>query len=270
MAGKDPYMEINRHLRTYRSTPHPTTGEIPAEMLFGRKYRTKLPDGRRNMAIDREDIKRAREEDRKEKEKQKRQKDGKIYVKKHTIQVGDQVLKAREQTKNKSPYEPEPFTVVSVHGSQITAARGTEVKTRDSQKFKKVRLQKRKIFNGEEKEDIEDADIGCPRGMFQVHQQVQNPPQQREEKEQLDPPQEEDGAAGVAANTSPVASRTRRGQAVRENLDGGASVSGEGRVSPRERKRRQSEAKKATKTEGSYVWTKTARGRYIKMWKKGT
>ena len=132
VAGKDPYMEINRHLRTYRSTPHPTTGEIPEEMLFGRKYRTKLPDGRRNIAIDREDIKRAREEHRKEKEKQKRQKDGKIYVKKHTIQVGDQVLKAREQTKNKSPYEPEPFTVVSVHGSQITAARGTEVKTRQS------------------------------------------------------------------------------------------------------------------------------------------
>ena len=74
----------------------------------------------------------------------------------------------------------------------------------------------------------------------------------------------------MAGYTSPVASRMRRGQAGRENRDGGATVSGEGRVSPRERKRRQSEAKKATKTEGSYVWTKTAGGRYIKMWKKET
>ena len=41
---KDPYMEINKHLRVTRATPHISTGKSPAEILFGRKYITRLPD----------------------------------------------------------------------------------------------------------------------------------------------------------------------------------------------------------------------------------
>ena len=32
------------HLRSFRATPHPTTGASPAELLFGRKVKTILPD----------------------------------------------------------------------------------------------------------------------------------------------------------------------------------------------------------------------------------
>ena len=32
------------YLAAYRSLPHPTTGVSPAELLFGRKIRTKLPE----------------------------------------------------------------------------------------------------------------------------------------------------------------------------------------------------------------------------------
>ena len=48
IGNKDPRMQLQRHLKMYRATPHPTTGRSPAELLFARKFRTKLPDVRRN------------------------------------------------------------------------------------------------------------------------------------------------------------------------------------------------------------------------------
>ena len=47
---KDRYMEINKHLRVTRATPHISTGKSPAELLFGRKYITRLPDIRVDQA----------------------------------------------------------------------------------------------------------------------------------------------------------------------------------------------------------------------------
>ncbi|XP_076825954.1 uncharacterized protein LOC143471376 [Clavelina lepadiformis] len=42
--GKDWRKEINTYLLMYRSTAHSTTGVSPAELLFKRKIRTKLPE----------------------------------------------------------------------------------------------------------------------------------------------------------------------------------------------------------------------------------
>ena len=64
VSEKDPYMEINRHLKMVRATPHPTTGKAPAELLFGRRFQTKVPDLRRSQARDREDLKEAQEKER--------------------------------------------------------------------------------------------------------------------------------------------------------------------------------------------------------------
>ena len=41
--GKDPKTELQNFLLIYRSTPHRTTGKSPAEMLYGRTLKTKLP-----------------------------------------------------------------------------------------------------------------------------------------------------------------------------------------------------------------------------------
>ena len=62
ISNKDPKMQLQKHLKMYRATPHPTTGKSPAELLFARKFRTKLPDIRTNPA--REDIQQARDQDR--------------------------------------------------------------------------------------------------------------------------------------------------------------------------------------------------------------
>ena len=39
----DPRAELNKMLHLYRSTPHPTTGKPPAELLFGRRFQVSQP-----------------------------------------------------------------------------------------------------------------------------------------------------------------------------------------------------------------------------------
>lgn len=41
---RDWRLELNKYLLAYRSTPQVTTGQSPAELLFGRKLSTKLPE----------------------------------------------------------------------------------------------------------------------------------------------------------------------------------------------------------------------------------
>ena len=144
---KDPMMEINKHLRVQRATPHISTGKPPAEMLFGRKYKSRLPDIRPDLAMDRQDIKEAVEQDRMAKERQKKYKDLKAYVKDHSLKPGDTVLLERKKTKYTTPYDPSPWTVRETHGSQITATRDKVVRTRDAQQWKKVDIVARRNYD---------------------------------------------------------------------------------------------------------------------------
>ena len=42
--GKPWQQELQKYLLEYRSTPHSTTGVSPAELLYERKIRTKMPE----------------------------------------------------------------------------------------------------------------------------------------------------------------------------------------------------------------------------------
>ena len=64
----------------------------PAELLFGRKFVTKLLDLRTNPARDRKDIVEAKEEDKVAKDKMKNHKDDSRNVKDHNIKVGDLMI----------------------------------------------------------------------------------------------------------------------------------------------------------------------------------
>ena len=93
-----------------RSTPHPTTKKSPAELLFGRKIKTRLPQTLPIKPL-RPDIQEALIAEDKAKQRQKRYKDEKSYVKPHNIKVGDKVLLKQHTTKHTPPYDPNPFTV---------------------------------------------------------------------------------------------------------------------------------------------------------------
>ena len=56
--------------------------------------------------------------------KQIEAKDNKRYVKPHNIKVNEQVLLKQRCTKIKPPGDPEPYTVTSITGHQMTAIRG--------------------------------------------------------------------------------------------------------------------------------------------------
>ena len=169
VAKEDPYLKINDYLMQYRATPHPTTKKSPAELLFNRKFITRLPDLRRNPALGREDIKEAREEDRKEKEKMKAQKDKGQGVREHKIEKGDMVLLKRKSTKQDSVYDPQPYCVTETYGTQIAAVRGDQRKTRDAQRWKKVEVTKKRCYEtkGAASRYQEDPDIGAGMMMMQ-------------------------------------------------------------------------------------------------------
>ena len=73
-----------------------------------------------------------------QKPKQKAYKDSQANVKHHSIQVNDKVPLLQHQSKTKSRYDPVPYKVIKVQGTQITATRGDQVRQRDAKKFKKV------------------------------------------------------------------------------------------------------------------------------------
>jgi hypothetical protein len=67
VEGQDWRKAVQTYLIAYRNTPHPTTGISPAELMFRRKLRTKLPELTENVRLDDEEM---RDKDR-EKEKMK-------------------------------------------------------------------------------------------------------------------------------------------------------------------------------------------------------
>ena len=87
---RDPRKVINNYLLAYRATPHKVTGRSPAELLYGRKIRTKLPGLRVHQTgpMDRE----VRERHQREKDKQKAYADEKRKAKVKDVKPGDQVM----------------------------------------------------------------------------------------------------------------------------------------------------------------------------------
>ena len=164
---EDPYIRLNEYLMQHRATPHSTMEKSLAELLFGRKFNTQLPDLRTNPAREREDIIEAKKVDKLAKECMKRYKDRGRYVKEHDIGVGDLVIAKRKSTKHESPYDPKPYKVQEVHGTQIKATREDgKQKTRDSQKWKKVDVQPRRSYKDVGSREyvsryLEDTDIGA-------------------------------------------------------------------------------------------------------------
>ena len=133
---KDPKEEVQNFLLQYRATPHPTTERSPAELLFGRKLKTKLP------RIIRQDETREqgsiRELHDQKRSAQKKYFDRRYHAKAKVIKPGDQVLLKQRKTTTKPPYNPNPFIVSGVEGNRITMQNGEATRVRDKNKLKLI------------------------------------------------------------------------------------------------------------------------------------
>ncbi len=112
---KDWRKAVREYLLAYRSTPHTTTGVSPAELMFGRTIRTKLPE----LRVERPDEE-MRDRDMEHKEKSRLYTDAKRRAEECELQPGDAVL-LRQDKKNKlsTNYESEPYEVVQRQGNSV-------------------------------------------------------------------------------------------------------------------------------------------------------
>ena len=160
--GRNWRQELYTFLLNYRATPHSTTKVAPAELLFNRSICTKLPQhGTTSTPIDKHDI--ATENDHKSKSQMKMYADKARHTRKRQINVGDVVL-CRQQKVNKfsTKFSPNPYKVVKVKGSTITAQRHSNQITRNISYFKRVNLSGREeqsYPNDHRVDDEEDETI---------------------------------------------------------------------------------------------------------------
>ena len=141
MQGLPWQREMFTFLRSYRATPHLTTGKSPAELFFQqRPFRTRL--GHRGEAkLNDEEV---REHDMIQKNKSKSYSDKRSYVKNIDIQKGDQVLVKLTKVNKLTPnYDPKPYVVMERKGTMITAKRNYphHVITRNVSFFKKLNVE---------------------------------------------------------------------------------------------------------------------------------
>lgn len=133
--GKSWKQELYRFLRNYRSTPHTTTNEAPATLLFGRPLRTRIPEVPRD-SVDHS----VRDRDKQNKSRMKQNAERHMKIRTTPLKRDDRVLVKRDGYVDKftTPYDPEPFTIVNIKGSMITARRGQKTITRNASFFKIV------------------------------------------------------------------------------------------------------------------------------------
>ncbi|XP_057312326.1 uncharacterized protein K02A2.6-like [Hydractinia symbiolongicarpus] len=135
--AKDWRVVMQNFLLNYRNTPHATTGVTPAELLFNRTLRDKLPspsecDGKTS----RPDIRRL---DTTKKTQAKILMDKSRRAKPHQIKVGTPALATnswKHKNKYTSRWDPRPFVVTGVKGSAIFLKRDGKDTLRNSGQVK--------------------------------------------------------------------------------------------------------------------------------------
>jgi transposase InsO family protein len=141
LSGLDKDIVLQEFLRAYRATPHGTTKQSPNMLMFGFDRTSWLP-GRvltaSEMLVEREKAhKSAIENDRLAKKRMELEYNSRMKVRESEIKIGMRVLfKLKRMRKSDPAWDPNPYVVVGVKGSMITAARADRVTTRNSSFFK--------------------------------------------------------------------------------------------------------------------------------------
>ncbi|KAL2079819.1 hypothetical protein ACEWY4_025563 [Coilia grayii] len=115
-AGLDWQKELRQYVTVYRGIAHNTTGKSPAELLFNRKMRGKLPEITPKF-MDFE----LRDRDAEQKERYKLYADDRRNAEHSEVAVGDTVLVKQEKVdKFSTNFNKTPHAVVHKHGNQVT------------------------------------------------------------------------------------------------------------------------------------------------------
>ena len=198
-SGQDPKVEVRRRLLNYRNTPHPSTGKTPAELMIRRQIRTRLPVMMKP-TTDTVDVE-AKKRDKMAREKRKLRFDKAKHAKEQEIEEGDRVLIKQQKTSTKPPYDPKPYTVVEVKGTQVTARRGEKERKRNKVKVKVVKERplhlQPPLTGGHEEDTDSELDIYLPSDRATQVEQGQGPVQEAEAPTQEAQQAQEEETAGV-------------------------------------------------------------------------
>ena len=155
--GRDWRKQLNAYLRDYRATPHSMTGVPPGELMFNRSFRIRLPefvDTENNNKCDR--LSKAKAADQRNKAKIKYYGDRHNHAKRREWKLGSKVLvKQQKENKFTTFYEAEPYTVVGINGSAITAKRDSDgrIVMRNSSHYKQIKVPVKMSQSVDEQDD---------------------------------------------------------------------------------------------------------------------
>ena len=125
-AERKPWQqELQKYLLAYRSTPHTTTGVSPAELLYGRKIRTKMPELEGDDEEERPGTTDQQARDQDAEKKKRGAEAANRRAAESDVAEGDKVLLLqRKQNKLSTTFDPDPYSVVSKKGDLVIIERG--------------------------------------------------------------------------------------------------------------------------------------------------
>ena len=169
--------ELDLLLLNYRSTPHSTIHTSPAELLFKRPLRNKLPSFS-SLQNTGNPVEPHIVRDQKEKEKMKIHADRRNNAKKSELKVGDYVyvlIQIPKTNKLSMPFNITPCQVIEVKGNMVTARNAQHTVTRNVSFFKSLPKYKKE---NEEFENHHDEENDYDDGMIEEQLEIVDEPQQ--------------------------------------------------------------------------------------------
>ena len=126
-------------MRNYRATPHSSTNVSPNQLMFKTKSSTAKLPVYRSKKIDSECLaKYAQLNEKSAKQTMKQYADKKLKTAVTEYTVGNLVLLKQNKThKNSTTYDPSPFVLVNLNGTQAVIKRDNQIFRRNSSMIKK-------------------------------------------------------------------------------------------------------------------------------------
>ena len=217
--------------------------------MFNRVVRTRLPTVRK--VVNTVAVQEAREKDQQERLKRKEMRDRKKTAQEKAVKPGDKVLVAQRKTTTKPPFDPNPYTITEVKGTQVTVEReGKKSRKRNMAKVKILQERPERLRSTRkggmetEEESVEWWELPNIKAAPVGDQGDQGGPQHQPGDQQR--PQEEETGPPQVARGPPVKKRWE--------VTLGPWRPKINSPSPRDRKRRQQAARKRDKEKSQHPY----------------